>query len=666
MDFTQFGTAVHKRFVQMSAGELYVAGTEEDDIFAHYLASFPEGSNPIYKKRTEHDCSCCKNFIRNVGRVVAIQDGEIHTIWDVKGLDEPAYREVAKAMDKYVRGLALTSIYRTKEPSYGTEVTRQLVDGKVVARWNHFHGQIDKKHKSSKPDEEKGIFNTAAQVFKRGLEELSITALAEVLSLCEEKTVYRGEEHLPAVKAFMKAKKEFDKLKTAKAKNIFVFTHANEPIARFRNTVIGTLVEDLTNGVEFEHAVKSFETKVAPTNYKRTTALITPRMVEDAMKTVRELELEPSLNRRLANLSDVSVNNVLWVDRSVKGRMKGGVEGLLMEAAARGASKPSEDKAQDISIGDFITKVLPKAVEIELHLKNQHTSNFMTVTAPVYADAKNLFKWDNGFAWSYDGNITDSIREKVKAAGGNVNARLRFSLAWFNYDDLDFHVETPDRHHVYFGNKAGILDVDMNAGSGQSRQPVENLSFTHPRDGRYRVWVNQYQRRETEDKGFSIEIAHEGGVGQLSCKKGMTTGKSIVVGEFKVKDGRIVEAEYGVDMVGEGIPMDKWGLKTESMVKVQTIMLSPNYWDDNAVGNKHYFFLLAGCKVDGPARGIYNEFLSSKLEKHRKVFEVLGDKTKCPPVDDQLSGLGFSSTRGDKIVAVAKSERSTRSFNINF
>jgi hypothetical protein len=80
-------------------------------------------------------------------------------------------------------------------------------------------------------------------------------------------------------------------------------------------------------------------------------------------------------------------------------------------------------------------------------------------------------------------------------------------------------------------------------------------------------------------------------------------------------------------------------------------MYSPNYSDDNEVGNRHYFFILKGCVNDQPTRGIYNEFLRSDLQPHRKVFEVLGDRTKCEPSADQLSGLGFSSTVRSSVVA---------------
>ena len=73
-------------------------------------------------------------------------------------------------------------------------------------------------------------------------------------------------------------------------------------------------------------------------------------------------------------------------------------------------------------------------------------------------------------------------------------------------------------------------------------------------------------------------------------------------------------------------------------------MLSPNHWDGQTIGNKHYFFMLEGCTNPDPVRGFYNEFLSEDLRPHRKVFEALSSSMKCIPTKDQLSGLGFSST----------------------
>ena len=211
--------------------------------------------------------------------------------------------------------------------------------------------------------------------------------------------------------------------------------------------MIGTLVQDLSEGVDVERAVASFEAKVAPTNYKRTTAVITPAMVKKAMETIEALGLEPALERRFAIIGDISVNDVKWVDGSVKPAMKGGIADALMqvaEAANLQNTKKDEERAEDIGLEDFVERVLPEATGMEVLLKGEHLGNLMSLTAPVHPEPKQLFRWGNDFAWSYGGNVADSIAERVKKAGGKVDgAALRVSLSWFNYDDLDLHVHEP-------------------------------------------------------------------------------------------------------------------------------------------------------------------------------------------------------------------------------
>jgi hypothetical protein len=365
----------------------------------------------------------------------------------------------------------------------------------------------------------------------------------------------------------------------------------------------------------------------------------------------------------------VSANNVLWVDNSVKSRMKGGVAGLLMETARANTSVDLDKrKAETVSIDEFMASILPKATALEVFVKNSQLGNFMSLTAPVHEDSTPLFKWDNNFAWSYDGDITDTIREKVKKAGGNVDGKLRFSLAWLNTDDLDLHLRTPNGAHISFRDRhgqGGHLDVDANGMDGIRPDPVENIAFNDPRDGEYTVWVNQYSKRQNSDVGFTMQIASVGQVKEFNFP--YPVSGDVKIGTFTVKNGEIVSVT-GVDerIKADGISKEKWGINTEQFVPVQTVMYSPNYWDGNATGNKHWFFMLAGCKNPEPTRGIYNEFLLGHLDKHRKVFEVLGDKIKCPVADEQLSGVGFSSTIRATVTVLVKTERAQKLYNVNF
>jgi hypothetical protein len=178
-DFRSFAAAVEKRFRAMSGGELYEV--DAGDMFEVYLGSFPIGTNPIFRERTEHDCSCCKNFIRNIGNVVSIKNGTVVTVWDVAGLGYP-YDVVAKALADRVRQLPIISVYRTKEGAYGAEKTRELRDGKT-REWHHFFCHVERQHRSQMPDRDRGAINTAAQVFRRGLDELTLESIETVLDL---------------------------------------------------------------------------------------------------------------------------------------------------------------------------------------------------------------------------------------------------------------------------------------------------------------------------------------------------------------------------------------------------------------------------------------------------------------------------------------------------
>ena len=664
-EFKPFADAVHRRFREMAREPLFEVAIDRDLIWETYLGSFPAGTNPMFRQRTEHDCSCCRAFIRNTGGIVAIQNGTLSSIWDLSAVPEP-YQTVANAMSNYVKALAIRDVFLTPFTSHGTALSHEMTDGHVH-KWHHFAVDIPANCvvAKAKLDERRGEMRTTHAVLLRGLTELQPSAVSTVADLIQSNTIYRGQEFLRPVAEFQTLQDRFLTLSDTKDRELLVWTMIGSPAARFRNTVIGTLVQDLSDGVELERAVRSYETKVAPANYKRPTALITAGMVKSAMQTIQELGLEQALERRHARLSDVSVNSVLFVDNAVRGQMKGSIEDLLMQEVKPAKFDPK--KAEEIGVDAFMRDVLPRAKQIELYLDNGLLSNFACMTAPMHEGMAPLFKWGNDFAWSYEGNVADSIKEKVKRAGGTVEGvALRVSLAWFNYDDLDIHCIEPNGNHVCFSNKSAILDIDMNARAGQTRQAVENMRWLRaPRDGVYEFFVNNYCRRESVDVGFVIEVESAAGIDTLRYERAVPDKSNQQVAKITIKHGLVQNIDVAAGMISGSISQEQWGLKTLNLVCVNSIVLSPNHWDGE-IGNKHWFFILDGCRNPLPARGIYNEFLHPRLEKHRKVFEVLGDKTKCPPADEQLSGVGFSSGRQDKVTVVAMGPNLNKPYSIVF
>ena len=99
--------------------------------------------------------------------------------------------------------------------------------------------------------------------------------------------------------------------------------------------------------------------------------------------------------------------------------------------------------------------------------------------------------------------------------------------------------------------------------------------------------------------------------------------------------------------------------------KVNMMLLSPNFWNTQEIGNKHYFFTLDKCLNPETTRGFYNEFLSQEFHPHRKTFELLAKQMMCKPDINGLYGLGFNSTTRNEINVKTTGEL-TRSYNIKF
>lgn len=637
--FKPFGDAVAARFREMSTGELFVVSAE--DIYERYLDAFPPGTNPMFRKRTEHDCNCCKQFIRRLGVVVGIRDNKLVTVWGDHDIPQP-YKTVADALHAYISNRRVRSVFRTKEAGYGTEYN---YDTQTRARHEHFHGKVSGRHRTNDADTQRGAMDGVFQVARRGLQEIRLKDLNTILELIASNELYRGEEFKPAILGFRDLLTAY---RAAPDSDLFVWEHLENRNTRFRNTAIGGLFVALAEGKELDVAVRMFESQVAPANYKRPTAVITQRMVEQAVQTLTDLGLHGAIARRYARLSDVSVNDVLFVDGNTRGKMRDGVSELLADAVV----KPTPDlrNAAAISADAFVRDVLPTAKSLQVLVENRHTGNFVCLTGGD--GPERLFKWDNNFAWSYEGDVTDSVKQRVKAAGGNIAADLRVSLSWYNLDDLDLHADCP-YGRVYFREKMGILDVDMNAGSGRTRNPVENLAFMKPRDGTYKIHVHQFAKRESEDVGFAIEV--ECGPVMRTFSYDKAVRDTVEAFTLKMVNGRL--ASLVTNLTEGTTSQEKWGIKTETLVPVTALMYSPNHWSGNAVGAKHLIFALQGCGNPNPTRGIYNEYLRSDLDKHRKVFEVLGSKSKCPPTADQIAGVGFTAARGDSVSVVVDGRR---------
>jgi len=655
-DFNRLKIALYEQMSRMAgSGALFQVDVGKDELWDKYMQGFRPEANPIYIERTEHDCQCCRQFIRACGNVVALIDNKLVSIWDITDVGED-YQPVVDGLSEMVHAQGIRDIFLHYTENLGTDHNHQLLENGKTKTWEHFHFELPSQFVKREQDigTELSKARSCKDVFKRGLIEISVDAAETILELIESNSVYRGEEKRGVVELFIQYKKAFDKIPPGYQDN-YCWDNSVRlgDVARLRNTSIGTMLVDVTEGMPLDTAVFKFNNMMDPTNYKRPTAVITKGMIAKAQKKVAELGVEEIQHRRFAVPEDITVANVLWADRAAKKAMNAFDEMAGEVPVSIGDLK----KVDEMDIKTFIETVLPKADTLELMVENRHQGNLMSLIAPINLDAALMFKWGNNFSWTYKAEVADSIKERVKKAGGSVTGVLRYSIQWNdgdnNQNDFDAHCVEPDKNLIYFPKKtrvqpsSGVLDVDIqHPGKAVAVENITWSDINRMQEGPYKMLVHNFQHNGGKT-GFTAEIEYDGVIHSYSYTKELRQNELVTVAELDFSREKGIK--FLSSLPSTQASKEVWGVPTQQFCKVSMVMNSPNHWDGEKTGNRHWFFILDGCNNDQPARGFFNEFLKEDLREHRKVLEVLGSKTKTAVTDTQLSGVGFSSTQKNHI-----------------
>lgn len=700
-------TKMQEQFNRMcSTNKLFRAKITGDEIYNKYLESFPEGSNPVFRdpSSSTHNCNNCKNFIRRYGNIVSInENGQTESIFTVTGVNSE-YGTVATAIDTLIKSKEIENVfmetYDTLDRSLNYEkctksqnvyrlgvsnnfkqYTKEEADkyGVVspgeIREFSHMHVDLPKvfvDKSGSSIEAIMGQYRDKYQVFKRAMEEISLDTLNLVEDLISQGSLLDGTAHVHTIKDAIKYKRLYDQIGSNYRDNwLWEISYSlDERTAKFRNTLIGVLCTELTEGKELNAACESWNKRVDPANYHKATAPITKRQIEEAAKFVEENGYEESFSRRLATIDDINVTEIKHISSSSEVSKVTIFDNV--KATSTQHKRAKYDDVEEVPIEKFMSDILPKCTSVEALLLNNHEGNLVTLTTTNSKESKPIFKWGNNYSWNFNGNLAgkSQIKDAVASKGGKVDGVLRFSIMWAEGDpsdnsDLDAHAIEPKGEHIYYGSSyrkdhgnvrtrmTGQLDVDItNPQSYHNKNIVENIAWTdisRMGNGVYKLYVNQFADRGS--KGFRAEIEFDGQI--YTYEYNRKVAGNVQVAEVTLNNGLFTIKHLLPETASN---KELWGLETNTFHKVNLVCLSPNHWGENAVGNKHYFLMLENCKTDKDVRGFHNENLLPELLKHRKVMEVLGatNVIKVTGKENQLSGIGFNSTVRDEVVLKLK------------
>lgn len=658
MEFYNFASVLRNHINDMmnSTNQLFVVNADKDELWNLYLDSFPLGSNELFRNRREYDCSYCKVFVKQFGNVVCIDENyDIVSIWDCS-VDDEIFSAVLKNMSKFIHTKKIGDIFITNNSQIGIDKNYEQNEDGSVRVWNHLNTPVIKKHVYIDKETSDSICGKAREKYfmlSRSLVEIKPQSINDVLELIDSNLLYRGEEFKSLIKKFGEIQHDFLYLT-----NFYEYSHnflwsksqnSSEQLCKIKNTAIGTLLIDLSEENEMEESVRRYESKVAPENYRRSSAIFTPSMLDSAKKKIEEIGLLDSLPRRFAIASDIGINNVLWINKSVQPKFKDDPFAKLLKIA-KTVSKSFSKTTNSMAINDFL-ELLPNLSKIEILFDSTLEKKMVSMIAPKNAEAKLLFKWNNNFSWAYKGNLTDSrTKDAVKKAGGKIDGVLRFSLSWENnLNDLDAHCLLPNKHRIYFGNKldvktGGELDVDIIRPANHTLA-VENITWDDKSkmlNGKYEFLVDNYTDRGGKN-GFSAEIEFDGQFYSFVYNQLIREKELVKVADVILKDNEFTISPSSSVSMQNSIQDNVWNLKTNEFHNVEMVTISPNYWE-NEIGNKHYIFAVTRCINNEHPNGFYNEYLRNNLTPYRKVLESLGNIMSVENSEEQISGFGFSST----------------------
>lgn len=651
MNFINFREVMNEHIKKniFSKEKLFTTDVNVEEMWNLYLDSFPSHANQIFRVRREYDCSCCKNFIKTLGNVVAIDGEKLISIWDFE-IENPVFSIVVKAMSDYVTSKHINGIFLSTREKISTQKNFEKYLDKILT-FDHYYAIVPKKFICNE-FEYNTLISRAIEnhnMISKLLTKIPLSYIEIVNDLIQQNNLYRGQEWKESIKELLRLKKEF---LSTKDKRLFFWNNWNNQTSRILNTSIGTLLEDLANGKDLDDAVKSYEKIVAPENYKRPKPIFTQKMIENAKNTVAKLGYEDSLARRSATESDIPPEELLFVNRDVKNKFIESPLDMLTPNKKNNHSRKL-DKVKSVHYEEFLKSYLPSAKNIELFFNKELSKNLVTLSAPQNSYAKSIFEWNNPIGWNYNGNFADSsIKQNVRKAGGKTDGVLRFSIQWndgemYNGTDWDAHALIHNTEHISYNHKRfkdfAALDVDI-IKPLRNEPAVENIIFEKKTNNCVTFYVHCFTKRS--NLGFKAEIEFNGSIFNYEYNGNVTDGMEVKIAQIDFLNNKIHHYATPINETNEKI----WNLNTGTFVPVRMMFYSPNYWNKDEKGSKHLFFILKDCKTTDTFNGFFNEFLHANLKEHRRVFEALGAQCSYTPSDEQLSGLGFCLTKHDKVI----------------
>lgn len=367
--------------------------TNVENLYDIFLNNLPE------EARQHYNCHECRRFVNNYGGLVTIDDaGYTHPVmWECLA-PEFFYLAVANVSNA-VRAAKVTGVFLTTEKRLGVPKT---------GKWTHMAVDIPNfdrrfKHRDRifTADQKMAEKRQDYQMLMRACANYKKETVESAVNLLRSNSLYRSEKVLGIAEWFLDLKQNMGK--PGCFTNIVWKKVATAPagFCHISSSMIGTLLDDIEAGMDFEAVKRRFDEKMNPTKYQRPKAAPTAQNVARAEEIVAKLGIANSLKRRYARLDELQK---VWVPKVEEPKAaRGGVFASVKTKESQNVAKPIFGTGATMTWDKFQRTVLPTAKKIEVKTSYGRDSFAALVTA-VDPEAPPIIQWDteenrNPFSW---------------------------------------------------------------------------------------------------------------------------------------------------------------------------------------------------------------------------------------------------------------------------
>jgi hypothetical protein len=433
---------------------LFTTDTRPTSVWNGYLYNLPE------YRRQHYDCRCCRRFIETYGSLVRIDpksgvartllwhDEDRPCIGEQVPFFEPSFVALSSLVSR-VTGVFLSSDAVWGTPSstvaWGNNIRTGLPRRHQGVVWTHLHGR--------NPSVWKNPVQTAAQAMAEKKQDYALLwhALAtyreslvkQALFVLENDTVARSEKALGVCRWFLELHQKLtplavradydwkDQHRCPQRNNLVWLAVATAPpgFCHLGNTMIGTLLDDLAQGMELRIVQSRWAAKMHPLQYQRPWSPPSEGTIKQAEKIVEQMKSAGSLERRFARMTDLLT--VHWESVDAKAIEREPQTGVFSHLRSQPEQKLLELPPVKMTWEKFCDKVLPTALAVEYQVPSNRAPFFGLVTA-ADPSAPPILQWD-GLAGTYESSSVFPGSAEV-VAKETIKAPLpRNPVSWYFY-----------------------------------------------------------------------------------------------------------------------------------------------------------------------------------------------------------------------------------------